>query len=231
VLEAGAGAAGTDGGRVAASGPGWAWLRQPTGPPIHLTGRSGPRTPLSAVVAAVPALRPGTLVRLDCGRARAWRTPAPPAAVDPERRRAACALVEGHGWNDPRARALGREPLEALLPDLVGRGPGLTPAGDDALLGFLLARRALDPVAARADGARVLAAARGRTGAVSLALLRWAARGEGPAPAAALLAALLRGDGPALAPALRALERFGRTTGPAIATGMIGGLGALGSGR
>jgi hypothetical protein len=176
VAEAGVGALGAPGGRVAASGAGWAWLRDP--PP-----------------------------------------PAPP-----DRRREALLAVAAHVWNDPWARALGRDELEDLLPHLVGRGPGLTPAGDDALLGFILARMAVDAHGARPRVARILAAARRGTGGPSVALLRHAARGEAAEPAARMRDALLRADGPAIAPALRGLLAFGRTTGRAILAGLAAGL-------
>jgi hypothetical protein len=231
VSEAGLGALGCEEGRVQAAGGGWAWLLGPRGP-VHLTGAAGPRGPLTAVVDRVPALEPGARVRLDLGRARVWRTPPAPAPAAPDRIAAACAAVSAHRWNDPRALALGAEPLRRSIEGLIGRGPGLTPAGDDALLGYLLARRALCGAApVRAEAALVLWAARRATGGPSRALLRWAARGEAPEPAAAMLAALLRAEGPALAPALRRLGAYGRTTGPAILTGMVGALTAGGAGR
>jgi hypothetical protein len=224
VSEAGLGALGCGEGRVQAAGGGWAWLRGPRGF-VHLTGPAGPRGPLTAVVARVPVLEPGARVLLDLERARAWRTPPPPSPAEADRIAAACAAVRAHRWNDPRALALGAEPLQRSIDGLIGRGPGLTPAGDDVLLGYLLARRALaGAAAARAGAALVLRAARRGTGGPSLALLRWAARGEAPEPAASMLAALLRADGRALAPALRRLGAYGRTTGPAILTGMVGAL-------
>jgi uncharacterized protein DUF2877 len=176
------------------------------------------------VVARVPVLEPGARVRLDLARAVVWRTPSPPPPAPADRVASACTAVRAHLWNDPRALALGGEPLRDLVGGLAGRGPGLTPAGDDALLGYLLARRALVGDAARPDAALVLRCTRRVSGGPSLALLRWAARGEAPEPAAAMLAALLRGDGPALAPALRRLGAYGRTTGPAILAGLVGGL-------
>jgi hypothetical protein len=227
LAEAGVGAAGRSGGRVVAAGAGWGWLRDEAGRPVHLTGERGPRGPLTAIVAArMPLLRPGELVALDGTEARPWRTPAPLAPAPADQRRAACEAVRAHVWNDPWATALGREPLDALLPRLAGRGPGLTPAGDDALLGFVLARRALDPSGARGVAARVLAEIRRRSGEPSRTLLRLAAHGEAPEPAALVRDALLTADGPALAPAVRRLVAYGRTTGRAILAGLVGGLGA-----
>ncbi|MDX6647133.1 MAG: hypothetical protein QOK40_2860 [Miltoncostaeaceae bacterium] len=204
VNEAGLGVLGCEEGRVQAAGAGWAWLRGPRGP-VHLTGPAGPRGPLTAVVARVPVLEPGARVRLDQRRALVWRTPSAPEPVPADRIAAACAAVRAHLWNDPRALALGARPLDELAGGLAGRGPGLTPAGDDALLGYLLARRAIvGTAAARADAALVLRAARRASGGPSLALLR--------------------ADGAALGPALRRLGAYGRTTGPAILAGLVGGL-------
>jgi hypothetical protein len=210
---------------VAAAGAGWAWLRaEPLGRPAHLTGRGGPRGPLTLVVDRVPVLAPGDRVALDSAGARPWRTPVPPAAADPDAVAAACRSVTAHLWNDPRALELGRRPLGQVAPGLVGRGPGLTPAGDDVLLGWLLARRARNPAGARGDAALVLGLARRGTGAVSRGLLRWAARGEAPEPVALMLAALVGADGPGLGPAVRRLAGYGRTTGRAALTGLVAGL-------
>jgi len=206
-----------------ASGAGWAWLRTDAGP-VHVSGARGPRSPLTAIVDRVPVVEPGDRVVLDPSGARLWRTPAPPPPAEPERVRDACAAVRTHLWNDPRALALATRPLEEAIPDLAGRGPGLTPAGDDVLLGFLLARRAIGARGVRRDAARVLAAARTATGEPARSFLRWAARGEAPEPAAVALAALLAADGEALAPAVRRLTAFGRTTGPAILTGLVAAL-------
>jgi hypothetical protein len=206
-----------------AAGAGWAWLRG-DGRVVHVTGARGPRGPVTAVVERVPVLRPGQRVTLDMTGAEWWRTPPPPPAAHPELVAGACEAARPHAWNDPRALELGSRPLAEAASALSGRGPGLTPAGDDALIGYLLARRALDPSAARTDAAIVLARARRATGQPSLSLLRAAARGEAFEPVAAMLAALLRADGPALAPALRRVSALGATTGRATLTGLIGGL-------
>jgi Protein of unknown function (DUF2877) len=206
-----------------ASGAGWAWLRTEHGP-VHISGDRGPRTPLTAIVERVPVLEPGARVRLDPSKARLWTTPPPPPLAAPDRIRDACRAVEPYLWNDPRARLLATEALAGLVPELVGRGPGLTPAGDDALLGYLIARRALDDPGFRADAALVLTAARTATGEPARSFLRWAVRGEAPEPAAVALAALITADGPSLAPAVRRLTAFGSTTGRAILTGLVGGL-------
>jgi len=206
---------------VIAAGAGWVWIEDSRrGRLLHVTGARGPRGPLTVVVARVPLLAPGDRVLLDLSRARTWRTPPPPAPASAGAVLEACVAVRPHRWPDPRALALGLERIEEVAPELAGRGPGLTPAGDDALLGYVLARRALDPAAGRREAAAVLVVARRATGGPALALLRWAARGEAPEPAAAMLARLLEADGAALAPAVRRLGALGRTTGRAMLTGL-----------
>ena len=62
---------------------------------------------------------------------------------------------------------------------LVGWGPGLTPLGDDLLIGFLLAAYLLNPVeAAKAATEDVLTAVRGRTTTLSEAFLLVASEGK-----------------------------------------------------
>jgi hypothetical protein len=117
----------------------------------------------------------------------------------------------GPPWEPvPRARCrLAVAPRFTLEPaTLSGRGPGLTPYGDDLLVGYV-AGLALW----RGDHARAVAIARAiapRTTALAATLLRHAARGELPEPAHALLEC---GDpGP--------LSAFGHSSGRAILLGL-----------
>ncbi len=202
-----------------ASGAGWAWLREET-LVIHVSGARGPRGPLTAIVHRVPVSAPGERMPIDASVARVWRTPPPPPAAGAEAVAAACLAVRPHMWNDPRALRLGIDDLDEVARSLAGRGPGLTPAGDDALAGYVFARIAL----AHPESHRTARAARTAaevTGEPSASLLRAAADGEVFAPAAQMLAALLRADGPALAPAVRTLTALGRTTGGAYLTGIV----------
>lgn len=105
---------------------------------------------------------------------------------------------------------------------LVGRGPGLTPEGDDVLAGAAAGVRALGPAAGLgADEVDRLARSlcppdvRRRTGALAATLLEMAAReGTAPEPAHRVIAP---GDRPA---ALADLRRLGSSTGGAIAAGI-----------
>jgi hypothetical protein len=107
----------------------------------------------------------------------------------------------------------------AAIGRLIGRGPGLTPAGDDLIVGFLAGlwstrgddparRRFLDRLAAIVDGA---AAA---TGEISRAQLRHATRGSVAEPLARLARAIGEGDPP---------PEVGRAAGMALSVGHTSG--------
>ena len=126
----------------------------------------------------------------------------------------------------------------AAVAELLGRGPGLTPAGDDVLAGFLLGARAFGHDAAEARAAAA-ALAPAHTTALSAALLWHAARGECIDELAAVAAALSRhsrsegnrtkrcltGHGE-LEQALRRLLAVGHTSGAALAVGLSAAAGA-----
>jgi hypothetical protein len=102
---------------------------------------------------------------------------------------------------------------------LGGRGPGLTPAGDDILAGILVVS-ALGPVPVD-PATREAAATIQPTTAVARSFLRWAARGQTIAPVHELLAHLSRGDDEAAADSLRVLRGFGATSGTDLAYGVL----------
>lgn len=125
------------------------------------------------------------------------------------------------------------EDLVAASVTLLGRGPGLTPEGDDVLAGALAAIRTLGtalgsrPALAMLDEAEgaLADAANRRTTTFSAALIRCAMRGEVAAPAGGLLRALAgRGD---VDPNHRDLLRVGHTSGPALAAGIVLGAQSL----
>ncbi len=174
----------------------------------------------------VPMMANGVAAgRREAARAVAW-DPAAPPAWDPVPRPPAWdpAAVAGLAtWLAARV-AVPEVPLDAAAERLLGRGPGLTPEGDDVLAGAAAGLRALGP-AAGADPARVNAAVAAlvppetaaRTGALSATLLALAAAGGAPEPAHRLLA-----DGPPRERerALADLARLGASTGRAIAAGI-----------
>lgn len=104
--------------------------------------------------------------------------------------------------------------------ELLGQGPGLTPAGDDVVAGAAAALAVLGRLDTSAVEA-VVAAARVATTVLSAALLRCATRGEVVPQAAELLRALCGHGSPESA--LDRLLGVGHTTGAALALGLCAG--------
>jgi hypothetical protein len=102
---------------------------------------------------------------------------------------------------------------------LLGRGPGLTPEGDDLLAGACLTAAAVGDALALPPGVRTL------TTPLSATLLELAAAGAGPKPVHALLDL---GD-ERWRGALRELEGLGASSGRAIALGVGAAAVALGA--
>ena len=106
---------------------------------------------------------------------------------------------------------------------LLGLGPGLTPSGDDTLVGIEAALHALEsPVAG------FLALAMGdveaRTTEVSATFLRHAAAGEFAERLHVLVAALLGSDDERIAPAIERAAAWGATSGTDCLLGVLIGL-------
>jgi hypothetical protein len=106
--------------------------------------------------------------------------------------------------------------LEQVAILLGGLGPGLTPSGDDALAGLLLAG------AAGAAGAELVEAV--KTHEIARAFLRWAAQGQSIEPVHRLLWALAGGDRVLLDSGLRDLLAYGHSSGADLALGLWWGL-------
>lgn len=111
---------------------------------------------------------------------------------------------------------------------IVGLGPGLTPSGDDALAGLLLALRLLGgavPGGGRAVwladwlGAAVTAHTCERTTSLAATLLHCAAHGQASAETAAVLRGIAGQD--LLVPAARRLLATGHTSGADLAWGVL----------
>jgi len=120
----------------------------------------------------------------------------------------------------PRRLAEARQlvPLVDIDGGLLGRGPGLTPSGDDVLAGYLVGAAAYDVPAA--DVRRLVESqADRRTTTLSAALLRHAAAGETIPQVSGLLDALA-GRRP-LDRALVDLHAVGHTSGAALASGVV----------
>lgn len=106
---------------------------------------------------------------------------------------------------------------------LVGLGPGLTPSGDDVLVGI---EAALHALARPSAGFLALAMddVEGRTTAVAATLLRHAGAGEFAERLHALLAALLGSDDEAIPAALDRAVAWGATSGTDCLLGVLIGL-------
>ncbi len=132
------------------------------------------------------------------------------------------------------------DPLDRTLPDgvavhptlaravaaLVGLGPGLTPAGDDFLCGFLAAAHAGAPDLVPALAAAVEANLH-RTCRISGLLVRCAVRGFWPSPLVDLAQALAAKQVPEALVALVEMGEMGHSSGLDLATGFLFGLEAL----
>jgi hypothetical protein len=164
----------------------------------------------------------GTVTVVDV---RAWA----PSRVRPGRAQPAAvaalrAALAGHDVGlepsrvDDLAQAGSAVQQYAAAAELLGRGPGLTPSGDDVLAGFLLAAQAFGHPAPGIVAAVNERASRATT-ALSAQLLRDAGRGECVPEFAAAVDALC--GRPAPADALARLLAVGHTSGTALALGLL----------
>ena len=124
----------------------------------------------------------------------------------------------------PRSRGAGRVAVREVVTheidvtavaDVVGRGDGLTPLGDDVLSGWLVAHRAYDVATPAVDDAVRLALP--RTTTLSATLLECALAGECPDLVAGYLHAL---GTPCERAARVALEALGHSSGTGLAYGV-----------
>ena len=146
--------------------------------------------------------------------------PAPPAtalahALLVMARQGAAVLVHGLSTRASDQAAEGAR-------SLAGLGGGLTPAGDDFIVGVLLAAWAgLFGPGAEALGPALAEAAAPRTTALSAAYLRSAAHGECLAHWHALFAALQANDSDSTRAALQSLAAIGHTSGADALAGFL----------
>jgi hypothetical protein len=139
-----------------------------------------------------------------------WLTGRVADPLDADSRAAVADLVQALGSGGSPADAVHR---------LLGRGPGLTPTGDDVLAGALVTLHALGAPAVGPLAEVVTAAAPGATTTVSAALLAHAARGECIPQLADLVEAV--GDGDALPRAAGALLAVGHCSGAGLLHGVL----------
>lgn len=215
---------------------------------LALVAPGVPPGPLHVVLDAPPPMPPtGATVLCSSGRllvdGREIRVPAgsmwmgsmpSPAAlrrasgavVEEAARAAAASLLAPKVRPHVRSR-LERGDLVGAAGVLVGRGPGLTPAGDDVLAGLLFVSRLLG--GPEAEGRLEYIAHGARTTLISRAFLVWAARGQAIAPVHDLLDAAVAGHRGLARRAAEALERVGESSGADFALGLRWGIETLGS--
>lgn len=167
--------------------------------------------------------------------ASAWRGPLPearllraaPARALITEALQACgpSVLLTEPWSEavqPALATIGRlEPLDSLTAvarALGGLGPGLTPAGDDALSGVLFAFRAMAD--ASVEPALMAVAASVRSGELSTAVLTAAASGSHVEPVHDLVMAAAADEKTAAAKAAVDLDRYGSSSGRDVAFGL-----------
>ena len=133
-----------------------------------------------------------------------------PAADDPFKAAAHAPLAALAHWR--------RGPVPPILENLLGLGPGLTPAGDDALGGAALALRAVGRTA-DADALRAFLGMRmaTATSAISAAHLSAACDGAGAQALHTILAHIVQGRTPDLSP----LDAIGHSSGYDALAGIV----------
>jgi hypothetical protein len=172
---------------------------------------------------------------LERRHASAWKGPLPdPAVLSAAPARAAMtgalarcrpsALLD-QPWREavePALATIGRlEPLDSLTAvarALGGLGPGLTPAGDDALSGVLFAFRAMS--GSSVEQSLVAIARSVRTSELAAALLEAAASGSHIEPVHDLVTAAAAHDARGAARAAATLDAFGSSSGADIVYGL-----------
>jgi hypothetical protein len=245
---------------VVASTPPALYLMAADGTMLCLASATAVRVPCAMVLESKglpPQLPEGTIATVGAGvlsvgattfrAGRWWRPPRPRGlgATPPARLAGAVRWLTGRVADplDAPGRAAVADLVEALAvgerPDpavarLLGRGPGLTPTGDDVLAGALVTLTALGSPLAASLGAAVTAAAPDATTTVSAGLLRHAAAGECIPQLEELLSAIGHGtDDPAagaLARAAGALLAVGHCSGAGLLHGVLVGV-AIGHAR
>jgi hypothetical protein len=242
-------------GRVRAMFERCAYLSLQDGPALVLHATGGAHTPTSLCPATWPPpgaaiavgdavagraghLKVGDLV-LDVRDARVWRPAGSPVVsatslsdcgIGTEHRVALRAANERTGDLMPALeRALAMRDGDGVLgcvAKLVGRGPGLTPSGDDALVGMLAVLHRLGatgPGPARLLGPAV-AAHLHRTGDISAHYLSLAIAGHLGERLIALCDALARAESDDVAAAAAAVVATGATSGADALLGVVTGV-------
>lgn len=126
-----------------------------------------------------------------------------------------------HRWSSGRADPA---TLAHDAPRLIGRGPGLTPSGDDLLAAAIFTHTVLGTAGAAHAAERIIGLSAGRTTAASIVSLRGAATARAVPQLGAALSSLLRDDDPT--PAVADVLALGHSSGADLARGMHDALAA-----
>jgi hypothetical protein len=229
-------------GRVRAVFPRALYLQVPGGLVVLVTTQA-PRGPLHLRVDSLPAVAPRCPVRVDLDLLRigdhrypldvpTWSPRLPPAPL----------LTRAHGqarhWlpelgpaldlgSTGRAglpadavTALRRGDLGSFAAAVGGRGPGLTPAGDDMLAGVLLVAHAIWSASRTRPWTCLQGELLTGTNDIARAFLACAAQGRCIEPAHDLLTGLAGADYCAVSSAVQELRQFGSSSGAALTYGV-----------
>lgn len=208
---------------------------------VALVDREVEPGPLHLVLEGIPSVPVGTQVRAGADRVVVGQhavvgpfSPWSPPRVDVRRMDAQLlrAVVADHRpalgigamaaepSPEELAAALEGDGILAVSQRLAGRGPGLTPSGDDVLAGLLLVARLAHPEAQ--DRLERLAGAT-PTHEIARAFLRWASRGHSIAAAHDLLRGAAASDEPLTSRAFTRLTCVGASSGRDLAYGLLVG--------
>lgn len=198
---------------------------------VTVAGATTWRTPVPEAHCATGMLRR----RLAEAEASVWRNGTPGGFIegmaDTEIARLTTRML--HEGADGLALALGRGDTDAALAHagrLLGLGPGLTPSGDDFLIGLLAARalcRRRGDLGSDAFALGVIRLAKSATNPIAYAAIAKAARGEVRERVARLIIALGSAAAEPVSPALTQVLAIGSSSGTEIAFGVIRGLASL----
>jgi hypothetical protein len=176
----------------------------------NAAGSAGPARALAAGLA--PAAGLGPLLRAD------GSPPAGGARADHPWFVAARVRIERQRW------ALGAGDLASTLGEaieLIGLGPGLTPSGDDYLVGLLAGLEATGHRSSPALANAIAHAAPSRTTTIGAAALAHAARGAYAERLHDVLRAVATGSGDALTRPIRRAMAYGATSGADTLVGLF----------
>ncbi|MFC7594855.1 DUF2877 domain-containing protein [Terrabacter sp. GCM10028922] len=210
---------------------------------VVLVPTDAPRGPLHVRVETLPDIGPECLVWVDRHRLRIgdhcilldapiWSPQLPPAASLARARGGARCWLPDLGpaldvgtvgraeLGAAAVTALRRGDVGTFAAEVGGRGPGLTPAGDDMMAGVLLVARAMWGASGMAAWTHVQRKHLARTNDIASAFLTCAAQGRCIEPAHDLLHGLARGDHGAVSAAAERLCHFGSSSGAALAYGL-----------